>query len=70
LNLQKSATLKAIGVNIYRAAAVRKADNHGTHPFGNALAMRKEQFRKIVSPLQYFYDNQALCRYREPEWHR
>jgi len=51
-----SATSKAIGVNIYRAAAVRKADNHGIYPFGNAISMIKERFRKIVRPLQQIYD--------------
>lgn len=65
-----SAILKAIGVNIYRAAAVRKADTQGIYPFSNAISMIKEQLRKIVSPLQQFYDDLTVYHYIEPEWNK
>ncbi|MFQ5329784.1 MAG: hypothetical protein ACE5D4_07340, partial [Thermodesulfobacteriota bacterium] len=62
--------IMSIGVNIYRAAAVRKADTQGIYPFSNAISMIKEQLRKIVSPLQHFYDDLTVYHYIEPEWNK
>ncbi len=56
-----SATLKAIGINLLRAAAVRRAAN--THNANNsrvkstlnhAVSVVKEQFERILSPLNRF----------------
>jgi len=56
-----SATLKAIGINLFRAAAVRKAANHDNagnsrikSALNHAIFFVKEQFKRIFSPLNDF----------------
>lgn len=49
-----SATLKAIGINLFRAAAVRKAANH-------AILVAKEQFERIFSPLRNYFELHSIC---------
>jgi len=63
-----SATLKAIGVNILRAAAVRRATNRDKAGNGKALSalnhaifIVKEHFERIISPQKnYFQLNQNI----------
>ena len=57
-----TATLKAIGINLLRAAAVRKAANHDNPGKGkakstidHAIFIVKEHFKRIVSPLNDCY---------------
>jgi hypothetical protein len=56
-----SATLKAIGINLFRAAAVRKAANHGNagnskikSALNHAIFFVKEHFERIISPLKNY----------------
>jgi len=57
-----SATLKAIGINLFRAAAVRKAAFYDNADFGeiksalnHAIFFVKERFKRIFSPLNIFF---------------
>ena len=57
-----SATLKAIGINLFRAAAVRKAANHDNadnsrikSALNHAIFFVKEQFKRIFGPLNNFF---------------
>jgi hypothetical protein len=59
-----SATLKVIGINLFRAAAVRKAAIYDYADLGkiksalnHAIFFVKELFRRIFSPLNNFCDN-------------
>ena len=56
-----SATLKAIGINLFRAAAVRKAANHDNadnskikSALNHAIFFVKEQLERIFSPLKNY----------------
>jgi hypothetical protein len=56
-----SATLKAIGINLFRAAAVRKAANHGNadnskikSTLNHAIFFVKEHFERIITPLKNY----------------
>jgi hypothetical protein len=58
-----SATLKAIGINLFRAAAVRKAANHDNavhdkakFTLNHAIFFVKEHFERIISPLKNYFD--------------
>jgi len=57
-----SATLKAIGINLFRAAAVRKAANHDNadnskikSALNHAIFFVKEHFERIISPLKNYF---------------
>jgi len=57
-----SATLKAIGINLFRAAAVRKAVNHDNadnskikFALNHAIFFVKEHFERIISPLKNYF---------------
>jgi hypothetical protein len=56
------ATLKAIGVNLFRAAAVRRAANHddadhnkAKSALNHAIFFVKEHFERIMSPLKNYF---------------
>ena len=58
-----SATLKAIGINLFRAAAVRKAANHVSaassktkSALNHAIFFVKEHFKRIFSPLKNYFE--------------
>ena len=58
-----SATLKAIGINLFRAAAVRKAANHDNadksrikSALNHAIFFVKEHFERIFSPLKNYFE--------------
>jgi hypothetical protein len=58
-----SATLKAIGINLFRAAAVRKAANYDKADdsrikttLNHAIFFVKEQFERIFNPLKKYFD--------------
>ena len=58
-----SATLKAIGINLFRAAAVRKAANHDSaasskikSALNHAIFFVKEHFKRIFSPLKNYFE--------------
>ena len=58
-----SATLKAIGINLFRAAAVRKATNHDNaansklkSTLNHAIFIVKEHFVRIFSPLKKYFE--------------
>jgi hypothetical protein len=58
-----SATLKAIGINLFRAAAVRKAINYEDaghskikSALNHAIFFVKEHFQRIVCPLNNFFN--------------
>jgi hypothetical protein len=57
-----SATLKAIGINLFRAAAVRRAANHDNadhnkakSALNHAIFFVKEHFERIISPLKNYF---------------
>jgi len=57
-----SATLKAIGINLFRAAVVRKAANHDNadhnkakSALNHAIFFVKEHFEKIINPLKNYF---------------
>ncbi len=57
-----SATLKAIGINLFRAAAVRKAANHDNadnskikSALNHAIFFVKEHLERIFSPLKNYF---------------
>jgi len=59
-----SATLKAIGINLFRAAAVRKATNYDNagnskikSALNHAIFFVKEHFMRVFSPLNNFFGN-------------
>jgi hypothetical protein len=63
-----SATLKAIGINLFRAAAVRKAANHDNADNGkiksalnHAIFFVKEHFERIFCPLNNFFQLHLNC---------
>jgi len=56
------ATLKAVGVNLFRAAAVRRAANHDDadhnktkSALNHAIFFVKEHFERIMSPLKNYF---------------
>jgi hypothetical protein len=58
-----SATLKAIGINLFRAAAVRMAANHDNADnskiksvLNHAIFFVKEHFKRIFSPLNNYFE--------------
>jgi hypothetical protein len=58
-----SATVKAIGINLFRAAAVRKAANHDNadnskikSALSHAIFFVKEHFERIFSPFKYYFE--------------
>jgi hypothetical protein len=62
-----SATLKAIGINLFRAAAVRKATNYDNavsskieSALNHAIFFVKEHFMRVFSPLNIFYGNSKI----------
>ncbi len=62
-----SATLKAIGVNLFRAAAVRRAANHDNaehnkakSALNHAIFFVKEHLKRIISPLNIFCGNNKI----------
>jgi len=62
-----SATLKAIGINLFRAAAVRKATNYDNavsskikSALNHAIFFVKEHFMRVFSPLNNFYGNSKI----------
>jgi hypothetical protein len=57
-----SATLKAIGINLFRAAAVRRAANHDNadhnkakSALNHAIFFVKEHFERIINPLKNYF---------------
>jgi hypothetical protein len=57
-----SATLKAVGINLFRAAAVRRAANHDNadhnkakSALNHAIFFVKEHFERIISPLKNYF---------------
>jgi hypothetical protein len=63
-----SSTLKAIGINLFRAAAVRKAANHDNadnsrikSALNHANFFVKEQFKRIFSPLKNYFELHPNC---------
>ena len=63
-----SATLKAIGINLFRAAAVRKTENHDRaansklkSKLNHAIFVVKEQFMRIFNPLKNYFELQPSC---------
>jgi hypothetical protein len=57
-----SATLKAIGINLFRAAAVRRAANHDNadhnkakSTLNHAIFFVKEHFERIINPLKNYF---------------
>ena len=63
-----SATLKAIGINLFRAAAVRKAVNHDNVDNSNirselnhAIFFVKEHFEMIFGPLKNYFELYLNC---------
>jgi len=58
-----SATLKAIGINLFRAAAVRKAANHNNpaknrikSALNHAIFFVKEHVKRILGPLKNYFE--------------
>ena len=67
-----SATLKAIGINLFRAAAVRKAtsrdsaaNNQLKSRLNHAIFVVKEQIERIFSPLKKYFDLHSICMERQ-----
>ena len=63
-----SATLKAIGINLFRAAAARKAANHDNadnskikSALNHAIFFVKEQLKRIFSPLKNYFELHPNC---------
>ena len=63
-----SATLKAIGINLFRAAAVRKTENHDRaansklkSKLNHAIFVVKEQFIRIFNPVKNYFELQSSC---------
>jgi hypothetical protein len=63
-----SAILKAIGINLFRAAAVRKAANHDNaansklkSALNHAIFIVKEHFERILGPLKNYFQLHPNC---------
>jgi Transposase DDE domain len=63
-----SATLKAVGINLFRAAAVRKAANYDNaasskvkSTLNHAIFFVKEHFMRIFGPLKNYFELHSNC---------